>query len=344
MRDKSLEHILKKDEDCIISDIQNQEIANNLILRNIHTIFSHCFVRRYYRACKKLIEIGANINEKDVNGEFPLIFAIRHEDEEMCIFLLENGANPNQIDDNGHSPLILAAARGKIKICEMLINSGAYINYKNKKYNQRITAYNIAFFKKNSQLVKLFLRVGCEFVRHIEKYFIDEETDRLILKCSRIDSEISKIRTIENFISFLKEHKYDDFSANRLICKLIGDGHYPHFMKFSNKNIWSEEFYNRALIFKKWIKNNGHHHPFYSLLSTGELRDADCFCYFVDYLRELAVGKFFKPVESFFPLLLYRKNIPKEIAFKVFNQLEGTAIQFHLHLMQNGIEKTALNP
>ena len=83
-----------------------------------------------------LIEKGADIEARNVDGINALVYAVSLNDEEMVKFLLEKGADANTVceienehTDIASTPLMNAAYRGNTNIINMLLENGADINY-----------------------------------------------------------------------------------------------------------------------------------------------------------------------------------------------------------------------
>lgn len=77
---------------------------------------------------KKVVNSGADVNEKDANGGTPLHRACAFGSTEMCEMLLDAGADVNLL--NIDTPLHRAACYGHVHICQLLLKRGADINGK----------------------------------------------------------------------------------------------------------------------------------------------------------------------------------------------------------------------
>ncbi|EAY19380.1 hypothetical protein TVAG_100960 [Trichomonas vaginalis G3] len=75
---------------------------------------------------------GANINEKDENGETALHKSAWYNSKEAAEVLISHGANINEKDENGETALHNAARNNHKEIAEVLISHGANIDEKNK--------------------------------------------------------------------------------------------------------------------------------------------------------------------------------------------------------------------
>lgn len=82
---------------------------------------------------KLLIDAGASVNVKTVNGKTPLQKAIEKNRPNVVNLLIQFGANVNAVyNSENRTALHLASRNGFDKIVEALIGHGASINYQNK--------------------------------------------------------------------------------------------------------------------------------------------------------------------------------------------------------------------
>src|SRR5207302_7756981 len=77
----------------------------------------------------KLIEAGANVNEKDAYGLTPLIEATLKADIEIAEHLLAHGANIDQQDVSGQTALQWAVNRNQKTLCELFLRHKANPNH-----------------------------------------------------------------------------------------------------------------------------------------------------------------------------------------------------------------------
>lgn len=85
---------------------------------------------------KKLIELGANINQQDPNqGYTALHFAARDQQTDIAKILLEHGAQVDTIDAWGNTPLwrcVMGSKSPSRQLIEILLRAGANPKRKNK--------------------------------------------------------------------------------------------------------------------------------------------------------------------------------------------------------------------
>ena len=86
------------------------------------------FELKNWDLCKELIEMEAEIDLRDPQGNLPIQIAIETCNEEIAQLLIDSGANIQVFDSDGLSLLHLAAEGGMLKICELLVKKGIDVN------------------------------------------------------------------------------------------------------------------------------------------------------------------------------------------------------------------------
>jgi len=77
--------------------------------------FQHAVLNRKYDICKKLLELGADVNFQDDTGMTPLHYAARKGLSEIAKLLIDNGANIDSVEIlNNATPLHLACKTGHL--------------------------------------------------------------------------------------------------------------------------------------------------------------------------------------------------------------------------------------
>ena len=86
-----------------------------------------------YEICKTLIENGANVNDKDFQGDTALIYASTFLKWDLSIIklLIDSGIEINAQDKDGYTALMEATISGNYETVKLLIENGADINIKN---------------------------------------------------------------------------------------------------------------------------------------------------------------------------------------------------------------------
>ena len=108
-----------------------------------------------------LIEHGAEIHIKDVNGYTALMWAAhQNNNREIVGALLEAGARVSDQDNNGQSPILLSAHyNSNPDITEQLLEAGADINTRD---NSRYTSLMWAASSNSNLVVEVLLNAGAE--------------------------------------------------------------------------------------------------------------------------------------------------------------------------------------
>ncbi|OGT47898.1 MAG: hypothetical protein A3F17_00260 [Gammaproteobacteria bacterium RIFCSPHIGHO2_12_FULL_41_15] len=73
-----------------------------------------------------------NIDQGDIDGQTPLLLAVKHQNEGITNLLLDHKANPNLADNRGRNPLFIAAQYGMKDLVCKLIAYGAKPNKSSK--------------------------------------------------------------------------------------------------------------------------------------------------------------------------------------------------------------------
>lgn len=77
---------------------------------------------------KRMVKLGANINELTLTGGTPLMFAVLGDHVDIANWLHEQGADINAKGSNGWSAATIAGAKGQTNMLRWLIKAGADIN------------------------------------------------------------------------------------------------------------------------------------------------------------------------------------------------------------------------
>lgn len=80
-----------------------------------------------------LLEEGADVDQRNVMGESPLIRAAHNGHLHTVRFLLERGADVNAVDIGDNTALHWASMRGHVEICKVLLEAGADKTLRNKQ-------------------------------------------------------------------------------------------------------------------------------------------------------------------------------------------------------------------
>lgn len=152
--------ILKQGETKPLKDSQSEQDKNLPKLPLI--LLSNPVYRNDKKYVEKFIQTAPNIlayiNQFDVNGDTPLIIAVRNGHEDITKILISAGADVNIKNKDGVTPLICAATNGYINILQHLIYSGAHVN----ETLDSSTALAAAVFNDHADCVKELIVHGAD--------------------------------------------------------------------------------------------------------------------------------------------------------------------------------------
>ena len=110
------------------------------------------------------LDKGVDVDEDDSSwgswGETPLQLAARYSHNEIVELLIDNGADVNAKDVNGNTPLHLAALFGRKEVIELLIANGAAVNVKGG--NLGGMPLHHAAFNGHKEIVELLIAKGAD--------------------------------------------------------------------------------------------------------------------------------------------------------------------------------------
>ncbi len=120
---RAIVNILRRDDLVAFErvDWKNRSITKDEMLRRACTYGSP-------KIAFHLIRTGANVNNKDKDGNTPLHYVI---EVKVARVLIKEGANVNQRNDLGRTPLCHVLGTGDVNLAKLLIQEGADVNSKN---------------------------------------------------------------------------------------------------------------------------------------------------------------------------------------------------------------------
>jgi ankyrin repeat protein len=101
-----------------------------------------------------LLNAGATINQGNNSHLTPLYWAINNDNKDMVELLLKHGANVNRVGNDGTSPLHKASYKGNVEIVTLLLNASADVN---KADVSGQTPLYQAVENNNKEIVRLLL-------------------------------------------------------------------------------------------------------------------------------------------------------------------------------------------
>ena len=125
------------------------------------TPLMHCCAQKEYKLIKDhfeiLIQLGANPNQKDINGRTPLMLAASVGNIYFLQRVMENYASIDSIDNYGWNALIFAVYYSHQAVVKELLEQGADVN---TVTNNGQTALLIATTLKNNSIISLLKDFG----------------------------------------------------------------------------------------------------------------------------------------------------------------------------------------
>lgn len=139
-----------------------------------------------------VVEAGANINEKDRNGNTALHYCVYYKNYELADFLIKSGVDLDIQDNNGNTPLLLASYHSDKISSKLLIDNGANKTIKNRNGE---SFFDFEKINSNSKLDKLNELIK-EITRIKDNYdhsgYIEEDCFEFIADIMEIYTEYKK--------------------------------------------------------------------------------------------------------------------------------------------------------
>ena len=114
-------------------------------------------LRGHFDTVRRLLDQGADINAKGINGATALMMACWWGHVDIVRLLLDRGANVNGKGLDGYTALMEAARYGRLEIAELLLERGAHVNSRTAMGK---TARTFAKEKGHTRLEELLLDYG----------------------------------------------------------------------------------------------------------------------------------------------------------------------------------------
>ena len=138
---------------------------------------------------RRLLDGGADVNERDELLQTPLDVASRHGKLIIAGILLRYGADVNSRDNIGWTPLHTAARRGHIDVVQLLLDNGADVNATTREGE---TAMHIASSRGNLEVVRSVFERGANVkIRNVY---------------GRTPSQHALLFGYQNIVQFLSQH------------------------------------------------------------------------------------------------------------------------------------------
>jgi len=164
----TVDSILKNnDYKCLEKDVISNDSFKSTPLHIVFTSRLPCRnkekLSNQIKIVKRLIDEGASLQSKNINGSTPLHKAVFSGHPKIVALLINNGANVNAKNDESDYTPLLALTSTRIvwndlsfhkKIIELLAGNGADVNAKDKDGN---TSLHFAAKKDNLEIMKVLL-------------------------------------------------------------------------------------------------------------------------------------------------------------------------------------------
>jgi len=144
----------------------NQKITNKELMVDLNQSLIEVVEKGDYKAAKKFLEQGADINQTDEAGRTHIMAATYRNDAPMVEFLIEQKADINKQDDMQNNPFLYAGAEGYNEILRLLIKAGADTKLVNRYGG---TALIPAAERGHTETVKLLLEQTDINVNHVNR-------------------------------------------------------------------------------------------------------------------------------------------------------------------------------
>ena len=134
------------------ADVNAKDVEGNPILRE-------AVWRGHAEIVRLLVESGADVNAKDAEGNPILREAVWRGHAEIVRLLVESGADVNAKDTEGNPILREAVWRGHAEIVRLLVESGADVNAKDTEGNPILRE---AVWRGHAEIVRLLVESGAD--------------------------------------------------------------------------------------------------------------------------------------------------------------------------------------
>ncbi|ORX49734.1 hypothetical protein BCR36DRAFT_450467 [Piromyces finnis] len=179
-------------------------------------IFKHA-IKGNIKACKALINAGADLNIKDYAGYTPLHDACLHGRYEIVKLMIRFGADINACAENLDTPLHDAAENCHIDVVEYLLANGAILNAKNNKDLTPIEAVSNISDKKDVRDVLL------KWEKMLKKIEEVDDTGQTVLHHSAANGNLEQL---QEYLKYGANVNTKDYAGWTPIHEACLSGHY----------------------------------------------------------------------------------------------------------------------
>lgn len=99
-------------------------------------------------AAHLLVQHGVNIDQKDIMGQTALQWAVNRRNLELIQLFLEHGADPNHYSQDGQPILVNPILRGESEIIQLLVNKGGDLSFANDYITAKLIGHRFELVGK----------------------------------------------------------------------------------------------------------------------------------------------------------------------------------------------------
>ncbi|MCJ7525875.1 MAG: ankyrin repeat domain-containing protein [Candidatus Aminicenantes bacterium] len=194
-------------------------------------------VNLWEELAQKLIELGVNINQQDLEGRTPLLLCCHERDGRRAKYLAEHGADLSLADNNGQTPLLAATRESNLGLMEWLLQKGAPMNVRD-----RSGISPLLFSQYNKTKIELLLRYKADpniqdnngnTILHLLADSGNPEALELLLLCLRNGASVNQ-RNRMGETPLIKAFNHVDLSKLKL---LMENGADPNVLTARNETL-----------------------------------------------------------------------------------------------------------
>ena len=147
----------KHDNEMLLNAVQlNRTDILQFLLKNGNKIsyeaLSSAVSLGYLDAVKLMVAYGADVNQRDTDGDLPIISIAAMSSAHITKYLIESGADVNSKSEDGTTALMFAVMRDRVPCVQLLLEAGADLSSTNSEGN---SVFDIAETKQNPDILEL---------------------------------------------------------------------------------------------------------------------------------------------------------------------------------------------
>lgn len=149
--------VAANDVEGAVLAVERGAIVNSPDLSTGNTPIFTAIANNYEFMTDKLIQLGSDVNHRNLKGNSALIVAVTSADNKIVTKLLNAGAKPNTQNNNGDTALIWAVKLKNIDMVRSLLTAGADPNMKN---NDGVSAFLLAYNEGPAEIRNILQAAG----------------------------------------------------------------------------------------------------------------------------------------------------------------------------------------